>query len=70
MINHKFKHTNQDLSQQWEIIIVFATSRIVRLQPAIWCEPEFFVKGVTHLGGNAKNSGWQIALISFVTFLH
>jgi hypothetical protein len=29
---------------------------------AIWCEPEFFVKWVIHLGVFAKNSGWQIAL--------
>jgi len=37
---------------------------------AIWCEPEFFYILALHLGISAKNSGWQIALISFVTFLH
>jgi hypothetical protein len=37
---------------------------------AIWCEPGFFVKWVLHLSSLAKNPGWQIALISFVTFLH
>jgi hypothetical protein len=36
----------------------------------IWCEPEFFVKRVLGLGIIAKNLGWQIVLISFVTFLH
>jgi hypothetical protein len=36
----------------------------------IWCEPEFFVKWVMGLGLAAKNLGWQIVLISFVTFLH
>jgi len=42
----------------------------VRWQKAIWCEPEFFVRRGLGLGITTKNSGWQIVLISFVTFLH
>jgi|GEM_PF-2854589 len=32
--------------------------------------PNFFKFETLRLSVNAKNSGWQIALISFVTFLH
>jgi hypothetical protein len=35
---------------------------------AIWCELENFYSWVQHLSSNAKFSGCQIALISFVTF--
>jgi len=36
---------------------------------AIWCEPEFFVRGATYISGFAKNSGWQIALIFCFFFI-
>jgi hypothetical protein len=44
-----------------------ATSRLVRWQTAIWCEPEFFS---AEQGGlcDKKNSGWQIALIFCLLF--
>jgi hypothetical protein len=43
---------------------------MVRWRMAILSEPEFFVRKVLYLASLAKNSGWKIALISFVTFLH
>ena len=47
---------------------VLVTSRIVRWQTAIWCEPAFFVRWALGLARYAKNVGCQIALIFCILF--